>query len=386
MNLGRRTLNEEENIIPTFFGCQSDENNTRGRKISYNHWYKDDRKVANHIIRHYHNICSGPLAPVLNKETANIPKQIHFIWFGPKPIPQYTDLYAFPRDGEQKFEQCKKCWNETTRSWKIHHSPDDGWEFKLWDEDEMKKFHEEVNPRSKEMIILRNAYSHALDIKNYGMASDIARLEILYVYGGLYVDVDYYCFRSFDDLHQLYDFYCGASNTGVIEFNNGLMGCIKYHILIYEMIKSISTWFSEFQLEKNDRDLTLRDLKHDAPSFFVSSFLDDQSLASLRMAQQGFSATQVIENTGPGLLTRSVLKLFHKHECLDLGSKVCGQHLDKIMICPAITFHALPNNERQQLDFNLVRGRKNIEKIYKYVDPVSTRALHLWSCSWQNTS
>ena len=59
---------------------------------------------------------------------------------------------------------------------------------------------------------------------NYGMASDIARILILYEYGGTYIDVDYYCVDSIDRFHRQHDFFCGASNSGCIEFNNGLTG------------------------------------------------------------------------------------------------------------------------------------------------------------------
>lgn len=43
-------------------------------------------------------------------------------------------------------------------------------------------------------------------------------------HGGLYVDTDFLCLASFEDLHRRYDFYTGVSNTGTFELNNGLVG------------------------------------------------------------------------------------------------------------------------------------------------------------------
>mmetsp|Transcript_592 Transcript_592/g.1040 ORF Transcript_592/g.1040 Transcript_592/m.1040 type:complete len:94 (+) Transcript_592:2-283(+) len=42
-------------------------------------------------------------------------------------------------------------------------------------------------------------YQRAIRNQNYGMASDILRLEILNVFGGVYVDVDYWCVKSLNE-------------------------------------------------------------------------------------------------------------------------------------------------------------------------------------------
>lgn len=54
--------------------------------------------------------------------------------------------------------------------------------------------------------------------------SHVPHVQILLRHGGLYVDVDFLCFGSFDDLHKRYEFYAGVSNTGTFELNNGLIG------------------------------------------------------------------------------------------------------------------------------------------------------------------
>lgn len=379
---------ESPSSIPQFFGCYSnitgDTSKQQGRKISYDRWYKDDNEVAAHIIRHYDSRSVRSIPPLVMRESMCIPKQIHFIWFGSQSIPQYVDAHVFPQNKVKNHEQGKECWNETSRSWKMYHTAEDGWSHKLWNEESMNEFHEDVEPSSENISTLRMAYRYALKIKNYGMASDIARLEILYVYGGLYVDLDYYCFRSINDLHQSYDFFCGASNSGVIEVNNGLIGCKKYHFLIYELIKSISTWFSKHQRQIDNRDLEFsREFENNStPTIVMSSFLDDQSLSSLRLVQKDVSAMQVIENTGPGLLTKSIFRLFYESASLKVGNE--DQCLDRVIIFPASVFHPLPNNQRQNIESNITDSAKFAETINKYINFELTRAVHLWSCSWQN--
>lgn len=53
---------------------------------------------------------------------------------------------------------------------------------------------------------------------NYGAKSDILRYELLYVYGGVYVDCDMQCIGSFERLHQVPMRACapaGGTATGL---------------------------------------------------------------------------------------------------------------------------------------------------------------------------
>ncbi|GAI63343.1 unnamed protein product, partial [marine sediment metagenome] len=93
-----------------------------------------------------------------------IPKIIHQIWLG-SPFPE---KYAY-------FQS----------TWQLHH-PD--WEYKLWTEKEIEEFG----------LTNKAAYDEST---NYGQKSDIARYEILYRIGGLYVDTDFECFNNFDLFH-----------------------------------------------------------------------------------------------------------------------------------------------------------------------------------------
>lgn len=95
---------------------------------------------------------------------SNIPKVIHYCWFGRNPLP----------------ESAIKCIN----SWRKFF-PD--YEIKEWNED---NFDVNIIPYTAE------AYS----VKKYAFVSDYARFWILYHFGGLYFDTDVEVIKPMDDI------------------------------------------------------------------------------------------------------------------------------------------------------------------------------------------
>ena len=93
-----------------------------------------------------------------------IPKVIHYIWLGGKPLPELV----------------KKCME----SWKKY-CPD--WEIKRWDESNL-----DVNFCD----YCRDAYKE----KKYAFASDVLRFKIIKENGGVYLDVDVELLKPLDDL------------------------------------------------------------------------------------------------------------------------------------------------------------------------------------------
>ena len=93
-----------------------------------------------------------------------IPKVIHYCWFGGKPLPQLA----------------KKC----IASWKKY-LPD--YEIKRWDE---SNFNVNIIPYTKE----------SYEAKKYAFVSDYARLWILYNYGGIYFDTDVEVIKSLEPI------------------------------------------------------------------------------------------------------------------------------------------------------------------------------------------
>lgn len=137
-----------------------------------------------------HNFCSGISegTPVLADQPL-IPKRIHYMWLGKKQIP----------------ENLQKCID----SWKKY-CPD--YEIIQWDESNYD--------------ISKNSYmQQAYEAGAYGFVPDYARLDILYQYGGIYMDTDVEVIRSLDDM--LYQqAFCGVEKWQTINFG-GCSGAIQ---------------------------------------------------------------------------------------------------------------------------------------------------------------
>ena len=139
------------------------------------------------------------------QETPRIPKIIHQIWLG-SPVP--------------------KEFNAIIKTWKEKHPE---WEYKLWTDSDVKQI----------QLINQKAYDAAT---NYGMKSDILRLEILHQFGGVYVDIDQECILPHDIFHHITNFYIGLLSLDLpfkISIANGVMGSKKKHQIICNALQKI---------------------------------------------------------------------------------------------------------------------------------------------------
>lgn len=134
-----------------------------------------------------------------------IPKKIHAIWLGSTP----------PASVLESFESFKK----------MH--PD--WECILWQDKDIRAFG------------LQNQHFYD-NANNYGQRSDIARYELLYRLGGVYVDSDFKCLKSFDYLHEHFSFYTGVLKIGkqFVGLANGLIGSVPGHPILKQCIDSMN--------------------------------------------------------------------------------------------------------------------------------------------------
>lgn len=101
---------------------------------------------------------------VLNIYSMEIPKIIHYCWFGHNPLPELA-------------QKCISSWRE--------YLPD--YEIKEWNED---NFDVNIIPYTAE----------AYESKKYAFVSDYARFWILYHYGGLYFDTDVEIIKPMDEI------------------------------------------------------------------------------------------------------------------------------------------------------------------------------------------
>jgi len=144
------------------------------------------------------------LSQVTTSEKPKIPKIIHHVWLG-GPVPETLQKYV---------DSVKK----------LH--PD--WEHKLWTDKEAAS------------ITLDN--QKLFDTaQNLGEKSDILRYEVLYRYGGVYVDTDIEGLKQFDILNYCYDFYIGIQplDSGFLQLGIGIIGSTPGHPILKHMITNL---------------------------------------------------------------------------------------------------------------------------------------------------
>lgn len=210
-----------------------------------------------------------------------IPKIIHQIWIG-SPLPEkYKTLIA---------------------TWKQFH-PD--WQHKLWTDKDIEEFG----------LINKDKYDAAT---NMGEKSDIAKWEIIYRYGGLYVDTDFECLKAFDLFHHSFDFYTGIGDEKEFLLYAALFAAHPHHPILKKCVENLH------YIKTNSTD-----------------------------------ANEIIHKTGPYFFTRCA------KECLNSLK-------DRSVFFPVTNFYPWPGRDRFD------KSRAAIEKWFK---PESF-AVHHWHQSW----
>ena len=146
-----------------------------------------------------HNMCTEASGgkPILGDKPL-IPKIIHYMWLGGNPIPDVL-------------QKCIESWKK--------YCPD--YEIKEWNEN---------NYNINKHLYMQQAY----DKKEYGFVPDYARLDILYQYGGFYLDTDVELKKSLDDL-RYQEAFVGVEKWQVLNFG-GCSGAVKGHPMIKKIL------------------------------------------------------------------------------------------------------------------------------------------------------
>jgi len=151
-----------------------------------------------------------------------IPKIIHQIWLEEGPIPKKIQIFQ--------------------ETWKKQHP---NWEYHLWTKDEIVFFYLQNRP-------LYDA------LPNAKAKTEILRYEILYQFGGLFVDSNFECLKPCDILNENCDFY--ASLTDQIrapELSSSLIAATPRHAIIQKCIRKFREQSSEaFMAKMSSHDLT----------------------------------------------------------------------------------------------------------------------------------
>ena len=143
----------------------------------------------------------------------SIPKVIHYCWFG------------HSQKGEKE-QRCIESWKKFCPDYKIIE----------WNEDNY-----DINSHP----FVSNAYVR----KKWAFVSDFARLDIIYQYGGVYLDTDVEIIKPIDDLLSV-QMYAGFEDVRCVNLGLGF-GAEKKHPYIKEMMEAYDT----LSFPDNDADL-----------------------------------------------------------------------------------------------------------------------------------
>ncbi len=155
--------------------------------------------------------------------TNKIPQTIHQIWLG-KTLPE-----AFRR-----FQQ----------TWIAKHPT---WKYILWTDQQAlhnPDLAKNSNYQERHVDSFGQFRNEQLinQTQNLAEKSDLYRLEILFRYGGLYVDCDAECFKPFDALHATYDFYAGIEPMECGRLvGNAIIGAKPGHPIINYCIETVTS-------------------------------------------------------------------------------------------------------------------------------------------------
>lgn len=157
----------------------------------------------------------GKSYSIRNTDKPLIPKVIHYCWFGKKEIPD-------------NLKQIMKSWKEKCLDYEIVR----------WDESNYD--------------VTKNRYMYEAYQKGcYAYVSDYARKDILYQYGGIYLDTDVEILQDIDDLMYNTAFAC-IDDVGNLGSGAG-MGAVAGFPLIKEMLED----YNDISFVREDGGLNL---------------------------------------------------------------------------------------------------------------------------------
>ena len=74
------------------------------------------------------------------------------------------------------------------------------------------------------------------DAKGIVQKADLLRMEVVYQYGGIYVDTDFECYKNMNNILIDVDFFATGEKLGVI--GNAIFGAIKHSPILLRLIKN----------------------------------------------------------------------------------------------------------------------------------------------------
>ena len=155
----------------------------------------------------------------------HIPKLFHRIWLGDRPLPSE--------------------FREYETSWRRLHP---GWEFVTWTDENLPE--------------IKNAQAFA-SARSPADAANILRYELVYAYGGVYVDTDFFCQKAIDSLISDDMCFVARQLDGVV--NNAIIGAVPGHAFCQDLVSSLDNHIAAIPVDS-------RSVLRSGP-FYLSSVL-----------------------------------------------------------------------------------------------------------------
>jgi len=215
-----------------------------------------------------------------------------------RPIPKLIHQIWIGKDLPEKYAVICESWKEMNPSF----------EYRMWDERSSLALGDFES---------RKAFARA---KSLGAKSDIARYEILRRYGGIYADTDFECLRPFEGLADRCSFIVGNLFGPDPYLCNAIIGAAPGHPIIEELCRRTS---------------------------------------------KGIHSTEpmdVIEATGPGLLTKTVIGRLPELPVSDV-------------VFPSVALYPYPNFAIVACGPDEIKDRFVADESY---------AIHYWHVSWSD--
>lgn len=153
--------------------------------------------------------------PISKNKSNIIPKKIHYCWFGKNKLPDEYIKYM--------------------ETWKKY-CPD--YEIIRWDEQNYN--------------VMKNDYlKQAYQNKKWAFVSDYARVDVVYQYGGVYLDTDVELVKNLDECLK-WDMFCGFENTKYINWGLGF-GAVQGH----EILEAVMSVYEQMEFIKSDGSLNM---------------------------------------------------------------------------------------------------------------------------------
>lgn len=239
------------------------------RAADFPHVYdQEHNKQILQCLKYIYNKYNFSQVPV--QQECKIPKIIHCVWLGSKLPEKYVPYYQTWKDMHPHWTFI--FWTDTPENY------DQGVRVRSFDE-----LSEALTKGDQKFLVVdtrdinfdnKKFFDEAI---NYGERSDILKWEIVYRFGGMYVDTDFECLRPFDFLHHMYDFYTGIQplDTACLQLGAALFAAVPGHPILKYCVDTIKDDHKHHEIVLKTGPL------HFTKSFYFAATKDNTAAVAL---------------------------------------------------------------------------------------------------------